>query len=256
MEKHSKNILKLEPFLLRISGYNPEETRLKIDNYLLHCTPATFTLKSCTLLLFLGKNEIDFFKKFEKKMVSLNLAFDSTYFGSSVSFFIKGRMESLTMLRENVYNLEFTLNVVPDTYKEIFLYLSNISFIYKKLFISKLNESQLSGIKKLPVDKVQIFKDGVLICHGKVCNLSPKHIELDLRQNAIDLEMDGIYKYIMLYNGRAINLIGKIVKSQPNQFISSLDFNLEYIHILSKYMDVVTKSQTSVVGESEELEEL
>ncbi len=255
-EKYADHVLKLEPFLLGICGYNPQESKLKIDTYQLHCTPATFTLKSCSLILFLGKNEIEFFKKFEKKLVSLNLVFDSTYFGSPVSFFIKGKMESIKMLRENVYTLDFTLNVVPDTYKELFLYLSEISTLCKKLYDAKLNETQILGIKKLPVEKVQVFKDGVLICHGKVANISTKHLELDLRQNAIDLEMNGVYKYTILYNGRSLNLLGKIVKSQPNQFISSLDFNLEYIHILSKYMNMVTQSGENVVEHSEALEEL
>lgn len=256
LEKYSKHILKLEPFLLRISGYNPEETRLKIDNYHLHCTPATFTMTSATLVLFLGKNEIGFFKKFEKKLVSLNLAFDSTYFGSAISFYIKGKMESLTMMRENVYTMEFTLNNVPDAYKEIFLYLSDISTLYKKLYSTKLNETQITGIKKLPIKKAQVFKDGVLICHGTVANISTKHIELDLRQNSIELEMDTIYKYTIIYNGRAINLSGKVVKSQPNQYISSLDFNIEYIHILSKYMNMAAKNQISDKQDVEELEVL
>lgn len=256
LQKYADHKLKIEPLLLKISGYNPQETRLKIENHLLHCSPVSFSMTSCTLLLFLGEKETRLFKEFEKKLVSLNLAYDATYFGSAVSFFIKGKMESLTMMRENIYTLEFTLNSVPETYKELFLYLCDISTLYKKLYNTKLTETQITGIKKLPVDKAQIFKDGVLICHGKVANISPRHIELDLRLNNQELTMNQNYKYTILYNGNAINLSGKIVKSQPNQYISSLDFNIELIHILSKYMNMVTRTVDSVVQDNEELEEL
>jgi len=254
LEQYARHILKLDTFLLKVVGYNPEESRLKIDDYLLHCSPAAISLQSCSLVLFLGKNEIDFFKKFEKKLVSLNLAFDSTYFGSPVSFYIKGRMESINVMRENVYMLDFTLTNIPETYKEIFLYLSNISSLYKKLYNTKLTENQKISINKIPIDKVQIFKDGVLVCHGRIASLSNRHIELDLRHNQVNLEMDKTYKYTILYYGRGINLTGKIVKSLPYQFISSLDFNLEYIHIISKYMNISNQIPESEF--SEELEEL
>lgn len=256
LEKYSNTKLKVDTFLLNIIGYNPQESRLKIDNFMLHCSPATFSLTSCSLILFLGKNEIDHFKKFEKKLVSLNLSFDSTYFGSDISFFLKGRMDSIDPMRETVYIMEFSLSNVPEYYKEIFLYLSDISSIYKKIYDTKLTESQISGIKRLPIDKVQIFKDGVLICHGKVANISTRHIEMDLRHNNVELKMDDVYKYTILYCGKAINLSGKIVKSKPFQYISSLDFNLEYIHILSRYMNMTHSAVEKATGEVEELEEL
>ena len=193
-----------------------------------------------------------FLKNSKKKLVSLNLAFDSTYFGSNISFFIKGRMETISMMKDNVYLLDFTIQNVPDTYKEIFLYLSNMSSLYKKLYNTKLTKEQESNLKKLPVTKAQIFKDGVLVCHGTVANISTRHLELDLRNNKEELEIDGNYKYIILYYGKAINLSGKIVKSIPNQYISSLDFNLEFIHILSKYMNMGGTNNS----DDEELEEI
>lgn len=250
-EQFGKDILKLDTFLLKLVGYNPQESRLKIGDYLLHCSPATFRINGCSLVLFLGKSEVEHFKEYEKKLISFGISFDGTYFGSSVSFYIKGRMVSLNMMRENVYLLDFSINNPPNSYIEVFLYLSNINSIYKKLYSTKLTAEQSSGIQRFPVYKAQIFKDGVLICHGTIASLSLRHIEFDLRSIDVEMEMDKEYKYIILYNGRGINLIGKVVKALPNQYISSIDFNLEFIHIMSKYLGVTQEEE-----EVEDLEEL
>ncbi len=251
LEKHARNKLKLEPFLLRLVGYNPEETRLKIDKFLLHCTPATITLTSCKLLVFLGKEEIEHFKQFEKTIVTLTLAFDYTYFSSPLSFFIKGKMDSFEELRENIYSLEFNLNSVPEAYKQLFLYLSEITTIYRKIYDTKITKEQQENIKRFPVNEAFIYKEGELLYNARVNYLSARHIELNLLNNK--LEMGETYRYTIVFNGSQINLSGKPVKNKENLYISSLDFSLEYIHVLSKFMKLNTDENNT---DTEELEEI
>ncbi|OQY38336.1 MAG: hypothetical protein B6229_06170 [Spirochaetaceae bacterium 4572_7] len=255
-ERYAEHTLKLEPFLLGLSGYNPKETRLKIQKYMLHCAPATFSLESCQLLLFLGNNEVEFFKNYEKKLVSLTLSFDATYFDKPVSFFLKGKFESLKMMRENVYILNFSHTTSSDTYRELFLYLSEISTIYKKLFNSKLTDEQVSGLKKVPIYRVDISKDSQFICNGVLAHLSTKYLEIDLGQANATLDMNEIYNYTIVYNSKIIKLTGKVVKNQENKYISSLAYNIELVYILSKYMKMPQFNKSKNTEKLEELEEL
>lgn len=255
-EKYADYILKLEPFLLKLSGYSAQDTKLKIDNYLLHCTPATFSLEKCQLLLSLGKNEVEYFKGFEQKLISLNLGFDSTYFGKPVSFYIKGRLENFDLVRDTIYMLNFSLNAISDTYKELFLYLSEMSNLYKKLYNTKLDNDQIEGLKKIPLNTIEISKDGIFICNAKLSHLSTRHLEIDLRQTNMSLEMEQNYNYVINYNNRPLKLSGKVVKSEDNQFISSIEYNIEYIHIISKYMNMLNKAENNQKSDTEELEEL
>lgn len=255
-EKYTDNILKLEPFLLRISGYNAQETRLKIDNYHLHCTPGTFSLTNCKLLLFLGAKEIGFFKEFEQKHISLKLAFDSTYFGKPVSFFLKGRLESLVTVRENVYTLDLVLTSTSDTYKELFLHLSEITTIYKKIYHTTLTPTQLAGIKKAPITFTQVIKNNQVFCYGRLHNISPRHFEISLEDQKIELTMSQKYKYSITYNNRQINVTGTVVKKENNSYISTIDFNMEYIHIITIYMNMLQNKDKTDNDSLEELEEL
>lgn len=254
--KYSDYILKLEPYLLRVSGYNPQETRLKINGYLLHCTPGTFSLTGCKLILSLRSQEIKFFKEYEKKIISLKLSFDSPYFGKSVSFFIKGRMDSLIEVRENVYTLYMVFVSTSDTYKELFLHLSEISSIYKKIYHTKLTEDQINGIKMTPITYAQIIKNGQVFCYGKLISISPRHFEISLDQQNCELTWNEKYKYTITYNNRTINLTGTIVKKDNNNYISTIDFNMEYIHIITIYMNMSQGKNTGNNQDTEELEEL
>jgi len=253
LEKYKNYVLKLEPFLLSLSGYNPQETRLKIDTFYLHCTPATFSMTKCSLLLYLGEKEGALFSKYTNKLISLNMAFDETYFGRPVSFYLKGKLDNIKKIRDNVYSLDFTLTTISETYKELFLFLSEIASIHKKLYMNKLNQSQIDGLHRVPIRRTEVSSEGKFIGFAMINNLSTRHLELQLEQGR--LESNNRYKYSITFNNRELKLSGKIVKTLENQYISSLDFNLEYVHILSRYMNMYNSPSTSG-HDTEELEEL
>lgn len=255
-EKYADTILKLEPFLLRFSGYNPQDTRLQVENYKLHCTPGTFSLTGCKLLLCLSPKEVGIFQGTENKLIALKLGFDSTYFGKPVSFFLKGRLESLIAVRENVYTLDLVLTSTSDTYKELFLHLSEIAGIYNKVYHTTLTQEQLTGIKEVPLTHTQIIKGNQNICYGKLNHISPRHFEVVIEQPGIELILDQKYKYIIIYNNRPINLIGTVVKNEGNTYITTIEFNMEYIHIMTIYMNRYQKQEDSPNDTEDSLEEL
>lgn len=248
--------LKLEPFLLKMAGYNAQETRLKIDTHLLHCTPGTFSLKGCKFILFLSKPEAEFFNKFENKTISLNLAFDEQYFEKPVSFFLKGKFESLKMMRENVYIIDFSLINMSDTYQEIFLHLCQISTIYRKIYDNKLTESQIEGIKNAPIFSTEIAKANKLICYGKLSNVSTTGFQIMVFQPNANIEVNSKYQFTIRFNNRPVKLLGEITEINGKTFTAKLDFNLEYIHIMSKYMNMTKKSHATETEKVEELESL
>ena len=255
-EKYSDYILKLEPFLLRISGYNPQDTNIQIGNNRLFCTPGTFSLTDCKVLLFLTPKEVGLFKGLEKKLISLNLAFDSTYFGKPISFFLKGKIESLITIRENVYTLDLSLNSTSDTYKELFLHLAEVTSLYKKVYHTKLTPLQEAGIKQAPLTYCQIVKNKQIISYVKLNNISPRHLEFTLKNQETTIDVEQKYNYIMTYNGRPINLTGTIVKKEGDNFISTIELNMEYIHIITIYMNMYQKQESQVIDTEEGLEEL
>ncbi|MGL1891043.1 MAG: hypothetical protein OCD02_05415 [Spirochaetaceae bacterium] len=255
-ELYANHTLKLEPFLLRISGYNAQETRLKIDTHLLHCTPGTFSLKECKFLLFLNPSEVEYFKAFEQKTIALNLAFDETYFDKPVAFFLKGKFESLKTMRENVYIIDFTLINMSDAYKEIFLYLCQISAIYKKIFDNKLSDDQIEGIRKAPIFSTEILKSNKLICYGKLADLSVSGFKIIVFQPNTEIEVNTKYQFVIRFNNRPIKLSGEIVEIDAKKYTVKLDFNIEFVHILSKYMNIVKKGNRVESESVEEVEEL
>lgn len=255
-EKYSDSILKLEPFLLRFSGYNPQDTRLQIDDYKLHCTPGTFSLTDCKLLLCLSPKETGIFQGTENKLIALKLSFDSTYFGKPVSFFLKGRLESLLIVRENIFTINLILSTTSDTYKELFLHLSEISSIYKKVYHTTLTPHQLAGIAQAPLTYCQIIQEEQLITYVKLNNISPRHLEFVLEQPEARINIDQKYKYIIMYCGRPINLIGTVVKQEGNNFITTIEFNMEYIHIITTYMNRFHQPDDSPTVSEDGLEEL
>ncbi|MBN2617783.1 MAG: hypothetical protein JXR64_05660 [Spirochaetales bacterium] len=252
-EKHKQSILKLEPFLLRISGYNPQESRLKVGNYFLHCTPGSFSLKTCNLLLVLGKQEIKYFNQFEDKIVALNLAFDSTYFGRQVSFYLKGKFSKLTNIRDSIYSVNLDLSSISDFYRELFLYLSEVSSIYKKLHSSSKESGYITSEKKIPITFIEISYPNKSILNAAIKGISPGFLEISKGSNNLNLEKDKVYSFKIYYNMQKIKLAGKVEEENDATYIISIDFNMEFIHILSKYMKIAQKQQ---IDQSEDLEEL
>lgn len=252
LDKHVNNILKLEPFLLNISGYNPEDTRLKIGSYHLHCTPGTFAINSCKLLIFLGSKEYAYFNEYQNTIISLNLCFDATYFGQTVSFYIQGKLNNLTNIRENVYTVDLEFTSISEYYKEIFLYLCELSTIYKKIYHTKLTPEQLALIKNVPMNIIDIELDNMRI-RANLQSISPRHLEIVLMDSNISLTKDQKYRYSVFYNNREIKLTGMIMKGEDGKYISALDYNIEFVHIISKYMHIQQKEQ---IDQAEVLEEL
>lgn len=252
LEKHINNIVKLEPFLLSISGYNPEETRLKIGNYHLHCTPGTFSLNNCKLLIFLGKKEFDYFNEYEKSIISLNLCFDATYFGNTISFYIQGKLNNLTNIRENVYSVDLEFTSISEYYKEIFLYLCELTTIYRKIYDTKLTPEQLKLITKVPMKVIDIQVANMRI-RANLDSISPRHLKISLADSNMSLTEQQKYNYSVFYANREIHLTGTIVKADSGNYISALDYNIEFVHIISKYMHIQQKEQ---IDQAEELEEL
>lgn len=253
-EKYARHILKLDPFLLNISGCIQQETRLKIGTHMLHCTPATFSFTNCQLLIFLASNEIEYFKKFEKNLISLSFAFGEAYFGNPVSFYLKGRFESLKEMREGIYVLDFKLTSLSDSYKEIFLYLSEISTIYDKLYNSVVTEEQLVGLSKVPFKNAKIVKDGALLGIGNLENIKLDSLDIKLAESNIILEQENIYILHIAFNNNMIKLVCEVKDSNDNIYNMSVKYNSEYIHILSRYMNMGQKTDTN--DEVDELEEI
>ncbi len=251
-EKHANYILKLEPFLLNIAGCNQQETRIKLGGHLLHCTPATFSLINCKLLLFLGEHEVEYFKKFEKTLTSLSFAFSDLYFEKSTSFYLKGKIEQFVKMREGIYEVDFALNTLSDAYKEIFLHLSEITTLHKKLYNSELSEIQLSGLKGVPIFSAKVIKDGKIICDGKLSKVRLDNLKLVIMTKHSQLQIGEEYRFHFNFNFNTIKLVGTIESHDGSVYSSKIKFNTEFVHILSKFMH----SSTANSNNSEKLEEI
>lgn len=250
-KKYNNYILKVDPYILRLSGYNPHETLLKIDNYFLHCIPATLSLSSCTLLLSLAKNEIDFFNDFKGSIISLNFSFDPTYFGKSMSFYLKGRFQDLKKMKPGVYILIFSLVAIPDSYKELFFYLSDVVTLYQKLYDSNPVIDSKKPLIPTPFRSVQIYSNGEQICSDNLKSINVNSLKIKKTQQ--NIESGKPLSFRVIYNNRVLKLSGKLNETTETEHIFSINFNTEFVYILSRLMNIDNLNEEVKNGSIEEL---
>lgn len=250
-KKYSSYILKVDPYILRLSGYNPHETLLKIDEYYLHCIPATLSLTKCTLLISLAENEIDFFNEFKGSLISLNFSFDPTYFGRSMSFFLKGRFQDLKKMKPGVFILIFSIVAIPDSYKELFFYLSDVVNLYQKLYESNPKINSSKPLVPSPFRSVQIYSNGKQICSQKLEGITINTFKI--KKTLQSFEENAPLHFRVIYNNRVIKLSGKLKESSETEQVFSLNFNTEFVYILSRLMNI---DNMTVAGGDEAIEEL
>lgn len=250
-KKYSNYTLKVDPYILRLSGYNPHETLLKIDEYYLHCIPATLSLTKCTLLISLGDNEVDFFNELKGSLISLNFSFDPTYFGRSMSFYLKGRFQDLKKMKPGVYILIFSIVAIPDSYKELFFYLSDVVTLYQKLYESNPKMDEKKSIIPNPFRSVQVYSNGKQVCSEGLKSISINSLKINKSQN--DLKEGTPLHFRVIYNNRVLKLSGKLKESSNNELIFTLNFNTEFVYILSRLMKINTLSEDN---RNEVIEEL
>lgn len=254
-KKFEDYILKIDPYILRISGYNPQETLLKIGDYLLHCIPATFSLSSCNLLLSLGEKEIEFFQKYKESLISLNFSFDPAYFNKSTSFFLKGKFENLKKVRPGVYTMLFSFTATPNSYKELFFHLSNVVTIHEKFYITDPIEANDVKLVPTPFNRVKIIYKGNIIKDDELLTISAKNFKIKSSPELLDIEEIALLHFRVLCNTRELKLVGKKSEQTMDYCTFSLNFNTEYIHTLSRLYRLLRTRETKD-HDNEELEEL
>jgi len=77
LEKLGQTTLKIDAFFLRRTGFIANQTVLKLDEYNLHCVPATLGIVEARFLAVLTPSEINLFSKFKAGIHILILTFDN-----------------------------------------------------------------------------------------------------------------------------------------------------------------------------------
>lgn len=245
--------LKIDPYVLRISGYNPQETYIKMGDYSLHCIPATFSLSNCTLLISLGEKEVDFFDDFKKTLITLNFTFDPAYFSKTTTFYLRGKFNALTRIKNGVYTLIFNFSNISNSYKEIFFYLSDVVFLHNKFYETDPTKSEDIVLTPKPFKDIEIYKGGKKLCLGVLKDINSRSFVIKKSPEIETLNKSDLLRYKISFNGQAIRLSGRLMKTDTNSSTFSLNYNTEYIHTLTRLVKVI-KNRNDENGEK--LEEL
>ena len=71
----SNTVVRLSPYAMTKTGLVSAQTILKIENYMLICSPYELSMRKAVLLLILSREETSFFQQYRNRSCSLNLNF-------------------------------------------------------------------------------------------------------------------------------------------------------------------------------------
>jgi hypothetical protein len=248
LKKFSDTTLSAHPSLLKKFGYQAEKTCLEISGYRIFCTPYSFSLRKCRLLVSLREEEIEFFSQFSDKLNSLYLTCSPEERDPRQSFFIKGRIPEMKKAPgyENVWVLDFQFKTESDSYVRHFLTMADMNRRYYEYYLS--SAPAVFGtrmlMETLGTDTLLISKKKQKIGYSFVHSVSVNFVEVVLNLNGYSVEEGDRLSLICENYQEVLKLYGKVSRIEKSKEIDEfhelridLEFHMGYIDRLAPYLD-------------------
>ena len=94
-DKLSDENIRFSPYTIKNVGLIPNQTILKINDFMLICSPYEISMKNAVLLLILSHEETKFFQKYKDKNCSLCLVFQKSLNTSSTNMEIPSKIDQI-----------------------------------------------------------------------------------------------------------------------------------------------------------------
>ena len=113
--------IRFTPYAVMKTGLISGQTILKIEDYMLICSPYQLSMKKAILLLILSPEETHFFQRFKNEASSLNLTFQKPGRNTTLMFDVKGIIVQIGPVKgkKNMCMIEFDFTAASPELNEI-----------------------------------------------------------------------------------------------------------------------------------------
>ena len=251
----SNTPVRLSPYAVSKMGLISPQTILKIENYMLICSPYELSMRKAVLLLILSREETTFFQKYKNNFCSLNLTFRKSSSQSSQLFDVKSKLVQIGPVKgkQNLCMIEVIFTAYPPELIEIigeFILVHNSLRGYYDSFQGKDIHIEENTAKQLRYNNYMECYLKSQKHRAQLVNLSVNRLNLVLPESAGDVAVGEAFPSKLYFQLYQFMVKGKATATsrQPDSSLLvqyDIEFAPELVEILDDYFYRISHSSAS-----------
>jgi len=250
----SDTVVRLSPYALSKTGLVSAQTILKIENYMLICSPYELSMRKAVLLLILSRDETQFFQQYKSSACALNLNFRKAGAEQSRLFNVKSVLVQLGPVKgkQNICMIEVSFTAYPPELIEIlgdFITGFNSLRGYYDTFQGREIAIDAESARELRFNNFVECYVGSKKVRASLVNLSVNRLALILPETAGEVAVGEVFPtklYFQLYQFMVKGRVTATSQTQDGLRVRyDIQFAPELVEILDDYFYRVSHSTAS-----------
>jgi hypothetical protein len=250
----SGTVVRLSPYAVSKMGLVSAQTILKIENYMLICSPYELSMRKAVLLLILSRDETQFFQQYKSSACSLNLNFRRAGAEQSRLFNVKSVLVQLGPVKgkQNICMIEVSFTAYPPELIEIlgdFIMGFNSLRGYYDSFQGREIAIDEETAKQLRFNNFAECYVGSQKVRASLANLSVNRLALLLPEAAGEIAVGQAFPTKLYFQLYQFMVKGKVTATSRTEGGLRIQYDIQFapelVEILDDYFYRVSRSTAS-----------